>query len=92
MSSARRAAACDLRAQAAEGNAAAGDTQRTACRRCINQVINDVGAALRNTPAECRKSYINPAVFIAWQNGELRRRAGGGEPVKALLALLRRPR
>jgi DNA topoisomerase-1 len=61
-----------------------------ACRRCINEVIKDVAAALRNTPAVCRKSYINPAVFIAWQNGELRTRVGRGEPVKALLALLRR--
>ena len=46
-----------------------------ALRRCINAVIKDVATGLRNTPAVCRKSYINPAVFIAWQNGELRRRA-----------------
>jgi DNA topoisomerase IB len=47
---------------------------------------------LRNTPAVCRKSYINPAVFIAWQNGELRRRAARGGPVRALLAVLGRAR
>jgi DNA topoisomerase-1 len=58
-------------------------------RRCTNAVIKEVAAALRNTPAVCRKSYINPAVFIAWQKGELRRRGAGGSPAKALLSLLR---
>jgi hypothetical protein len=28
----------------------------------------------------CRKSYINPALFIAWQDGQLRRRATRGRP------------
>ncbi len=64
--------------------------REAALRRCINAVIKDVAAGLRNTPAVCRKSYINPAVFIAWQNGELRRRAARGRPAKALLALLGR--
>jgi DNA topoisomerase I len=62
-----------------------------ALRRCMNDVVGEVAAGLRNTPAVCRKSYINPAVFDAWQKGELRRRARGG-PVKELLALLRRIR
>jgi len=64
-----------------------------ALRRCINSVVKDVAAGLRNTPAVCRKSYINPAVFIAWQNGGLRRGAarGQGGAANALLALLRRP-
>jgi DNA topoisomerase IB len=48
-----------------------------------------LAAGLRNTPAVCRKSYINPAVFTAWQKGTLGRRSGRGQPVKALLALLR---
>jgi DNA topoisomerase I len=61
-----------------------------ALRRCVNAVIKDVATGLRNTPAVCRKSYINPAVFVAWQNGELRRRAAGAQPAKALIALLRR--
>jgi DNA topoisomerase IB len=51
-----------------------------------------VAAGLRNTPAVCRKSYINPAVFIAWQSGELRKRAARRAPAQALLALLRRQR
>jgi DNA topoisomerase IB len=63
-----------------------------ALRSCMNAVIKEVAAGLRNTPAVCRKSYINPAVFAAWQNGELRRRAPRGGPAKALLSLLSRAR
>ena len=65
-----------------------------ALRRCINGVIEQVAAGLRNTPAVCRKSYINPAVFIAWQEGKLRRRVARGKsakgPANNLLALLGR--
>ncbi len=60
-----------------------------AMRRCINSVVKEVAAGLRNTPAVCRKSYINPAVFTAWQNGNLRR-AAHRRPVQRLLALLGR--
>jgi DNA topoisomerase IB len=56
-----------------------------ALRRCMNGVVKEVAAGLRNTPAVCRKSYINPAVFIAWRDGKL---AGGS--AKDLLALLRK--
>lgn len=65
-----------------------------ALRQCMNAVIKDVADGLRNTPAVCRKSYINPAVFDAWQNGRLPRhgaavtRAGGA--AKSLLTLLGR--
>lgn len=61
-----------------------------ALKRCMNEVVKDVAAGLRNTPAVCRKSYINPAVFAAWQSGQLRRRAAQGPPAKALIALLGR--
>lgn len=61
-----------------------------AIRRCVNAVIKEVAGGLRNTPAVCRKSYINPAVFIAWESGELRRLAARGQPTNALIALLRR--
>jgi DNA topoisomerase-1 len=61
-----------------------------ALRLSMNAVIKDVAQGLRNTPAVCRKSYINPAVFTAWQNGKLRRRKALGTPSKTLLALLRR--
>ncbi|HEU5137289.1 MAG TPA: hypothetical protein VFU13_19220 [Steroidobacteraceae bacterium] len=63
-----------------------------ALRRCINDVVKEVAAGLRNTPAVCRKSYINPAVFTAWQSGELRRCTARRRPAKALLALLGRAR
>jgi DNA topoisomerase IB len=33
--------------------------------------VKAVAAELRNTPAVCRKSYINPCVFEAWKTGEL---------------------
>jgi DNA topoisomerase IB len=61
-----------------------------ALRRCMNAVVKEVASGLRNTPAVCRKSYINPAVFVAWQSGKLRRRAARGHPARALIALLGR--
>jgi DNA topoisomerase IB len=60
-----------------------------ALRRCMNDVIKEVAAGLRNTPAVCRKSYINPTVFIAWQDGRLRRGIARGRSVRALMGLLR---
>jgi len=63
-----------------------------ALRLCINGVVKEVASGLRNTPAVCRKSYINPAVIVAWQDGELRKRAARGPPARALLALLSRKR
>jgi len=59
-----------------------------ALRACVNAVVKEVAGGLRNTPAVCRKSYINPAVFVAWQNGRLRKRAARGSNAKMLLALL----
>jgi len=63
-----------------------------ALRLCINGVVKEVASGLRNTPAVCRKSYINPAVIVAWQDGELHKRAARGPPARALLALLSRKR
>jgi DNA topoisomerase IB len=37
----------------------------------IAHVVRQVAAELRNTPAVCRKSYINPVVFDAWRRGAL---------------------
>lgn len=42
----------------------------------ILETIRRVAAELRNTPAVCRKSYINPLVFDAWRSGMLHRRIG----------------
>lgn len=40
-------------------------------------VVVQVAAALGNTPAVCRKAYIDPAVFEGWRSGGLGRAAGG---------------
>jgi DNA topoisomerase IB len=42
-------------------------------KRCIAQTAQQVSEALRNTPAVCRKSYINPVVFDAWRSGAVAR-------------------
>lgn len=39
----------------------------------IANVVKQVAAKLRNTPAVCRKSYINPAVFDSWRSGLIHR-------------------
>jgi DNA topoisomerase I len=82
-----------------DGMPVPGQGGERALRGCINSVVRDVAAGLRNTPAVCRKSYINPAVFIAWQKGEFRRHAAHGRSrtdtagaAKTLFALLRRKR
>jgi DNA topoisomerase IB len=41
-----------------------------ACRKAIAAVVTQVAAELRNTPAVCRKSYINPVILTAWQQGK----------------------
>ena len=46
---------------------------RTAARRACAQVLKSVAKLLRNTPAVCRKSYVNPQVFAAWETGTLGR-------------------
>jgi DNA topoisomerase IB len=37
----------------------------------ITNAVKQVALELRNTPAVCRKSYINPVVFTAWRSGKL---------------------
>ncbi len=39
-------------------------------------VVRQVAAALGNTPAVCRKAYIDPVVFEAWRRDELAGAAG----------------
>jgi DNA topoisomerase IB len=60
-----------------------------ALRRCTNAVVKEVAASLRNTPAVCRKSYINPAVFDAWQSGRLCVPAMAGKSAKTAAAAAR---
>ena len=40
---------------------------------CVIAAVKQVAIELRNTPAVCRKSYINPLVFAAWRSGALHR-------------------
>jgi DNA topoisomerase-1 len=50
------------------------DASASALAGLRNQVVKDVAALLRNTPAVCRSSYIDPRVFEGWLDGSL----GGG--------------
>ena len=42
-----------------------------ALKERIAAAVKEVAAELRNTAAVCRKSYINPVVFVAWRDGTL---------------------
>jgi DNA topoisomerase I len=42
-----------------------------ALKKKIAEVVKEVAVKLRNTPAVCRKSYINPAVFDSWRAGHI---------------------
>ena len=44
-----------------------------------NAVIREVAHALGNTPAVCRKSYIDPGVISGWRDGSLMRAAAGAK-------------
>jgi DNA topoisomerase IB len=44
-----------------------------AFNRCVAQTARNVAAVLGNTPAVCRRSYINPKVFELWRGGHLQR-------------------
>ncbi|MGH8442703.1 MAG: DNA topoisomerase IB [Nevskiaceae bacterium] len=58
---------------------------------CIMDTIRNVATELRNTPAVCRKSYINPVVFEAWREGRLHKLIRGdmtNSPRKAEQAAL----
>ena len=61
-----------------------------------NAVIQDVARALGNTPAVCRKAYIDPAVFAGWRDGRLQRAAadarGSRQWEQAALRFLKRAR
>jgi DNA topoisomerase IB len=41
---------------------------------CVAATARNVADALGNTPAVCRKSYINPVVFEAWKAGIVEKR------------------
>ena len=48
----------------------AGGDERAAAS-AIAGVVKEVAEQLRNTPAVCRSSYIDPRVFVAWRTGRL---------------------
>src|ERR1700688_1477230 len=43
----------------------------------IVSIFKQVAIELRNTPAVCRKSYINPAVFDSWRAGIIHKSFSG---------------
>ncbi|WMJ71160.1 DNA topoisomerase IB [Stenotrophomonas sp. 24(2023)] len=58
-------------------------------------VVCQVAARLGNTPAVCRRAYIDPCVFTGWERGELAALAGLRGPrqwEQAALKVLRRAR
>lgn len=66
-------------------------------KRIINETLTLVAEQLGNTPAICRKSYVDPRVFEAYAAGTLpgamaraRRRPGLSMPESRLLSLLER--
>jgi DNA topoisomerase-1 len=48
-------------------------------KRVIAGVVKQVASQLRNTPAVCRKSYINPLVFEKWRSGDLHEALQGSQ-------------
>jgi DNA topoisomerase-1 len=52
------------------------EASATALAALRNQVVKETAALLRNTPAVCRSSYIDPRVFAGWLDGSLARAAG----------------
>jgi len=48
----------------------AGETAHAAVQ---NAVVKEVAQALGNTPAVCRKAYIDPLVFAGWRDGRVQR-------------------
>ena len=63
-------------------------------RSCVVATARKVADVLGNTPAVCRRSYINPAVFTLWRNGQLANTAPTPNRIRRLeshtLKLLRR--
>jgi DNA topoisomerase IB len=66
-----------------------------ALAKAQREVVCQVAARLGNTPAVCRKAYIDPCVFAGWERGELASLAGLRGPrqwEQATLKVLRRAR
>lgn len=63
------------------------DTESSRKKR-VTAAVNEAAAALGNTPAIARNSYIDPRVFDRYRQGEVIDTAGGRVPEPALLELL----
>ncbi|MBA2237636.1 MAG: DNA topoisomerase IB [Lysobacter sp.] len=61
------------------GDAAAGGSASSerALAAAEKEVLAEVARMLGNTPAVCRKAYVDPAVFAGWRDGSLQRAAAG---------------
>ncbi|MFP7723353.1 DNA topoisomerase IB [Lysobacter sp. A3-1-A15] len=68
----------------------------TALRAVEKSVIADVAQVLGNTPAVCRKAYVDPSVLAGWRDGSLVRAANGARGARqweaATLKFLKRSR
>jgi DNA topoisomerase-1 len=54
-----------------------------ALKGLIAEVVKQVAAGLGNTPAVCRKSYINPLVFNEWRSGFLHEICGTAKSARS---------
>lgn len=55
-----------------------GDTpSERALAEVQNAVVQDVAHLLGNTPAVCRRAYIDPAIVAGWRDGSVQRVAAG---------------
>ena len=74
-----------------DDGAPAGEAAHAAVQ---NAVVKDVAHALGNTPAVCRKAYIDPLVFAGWRDGRVQRAAASARGERqweaAALRFLRR--
>lgn len=73
----QRLARTTLPYRAGPGGAQAAPSER-ALAGLENAVVREVAEALGNTPAICRKAYIDPCVFAGWRDGSLARAAAAG--------------
>ncbi len=55
--------------------------------RAVGAVMKEVAENLGNTAAVARKSYVDPRLVEAFEQGEV---IGNGDPERAVLRLLRR--
>ncbi|MDQ3287160.1 MAG: DNA topoisomerase IB [Pseudomonadota bacterium] len=62
---------------AGDGTDEGGPPSERALAAAEKEVLAEVSRMLGNTPAVCRKAYVDPAVFAGWREGSLQRAADG---------------